>query len=212
MLIGRKEKKIEELIGKFFLKVKESLPELARLIDDYMNKDKQFKEDAYQVHLIEHEADDMRRNILSKIYEGAFLPFYRGDYIILILMGDEIANLAESVASYLVLTRPEIPDFMEVGVKEMTSSTIDTFEPLEEMLKCSFTNCQLLPALVKDIEEREQKVDRLQWELIKALFKSDLPLARKLHLKQFVDQLAGISDQVEDVGEKLEIMISKRPV
>lgn len=212
MFLGKKEKAIEELIGKFFLKVKEALPELSRMINDYMNQDKQFKDDAYQVHLIEHEADGLRREILSKIYEGAFLPFYRGDYLIMIIMGDEIANLAESVASYLVLTRPEIPDFLEVGLKEMTASTIDTFEPLEEMLKCSFTNCQALPALMKDIEEREQKVDRLQWELTKALFKSDLALARKLHLKQFIDQLAGISDQIEDVGEKVEIMISKRPV
>lgn len=212
MFKGKKEREIVPLIVDFFNEVSATLPELSRMLDDYINHDKQFKEEAYQVHLHENKADKLRRAITAKLYEGALLPFYREDYIVLTILGDQIANQAERVASFLVLTRPEIPDFLEVGLREMMASTSDTFEPLKKMLGCGFEKCSHLPLLFQEIENREQKVDRLQWNLIKAVFKSDLSLARKIYLKELVDKIAGISDQIEDVGERLEIIYTKRPV
>jgi len=211
MLLGRKEKEVEKLIVEFFGKVKMTLPELAKMIEDYMSRDKQFKEDAYQVHIHEHEADEIRRRTLLKLYAGAFLPFYREDYIVLMSSGDEIANKAESVASYLVLTRPAIPDFLEEGVKELAAATVATFKPLEEMLIHFQDDYSKVPKLAGDVESAEQKVDRLQWEMTKSVFKSDLSLAEKLHLKAFIDQIAAISDQIEDVADRFEIMLAKRP-
>lgn len=212
MFKGRKEQKIIQLIKEFFKEVEATLPELSRMLDDYINHDKQFKDEAYQVHIHENKADQMRRNVMAKLYEGALLPFYREDYVVLTIIGDQIANLAERVASFLVLTRPEIPDFMEVGLREMMASTFDTFEPFKKMLDCGFEKCPQLQLLFQEIESREQKVDRLQWDLIKAVFKSDLPLARKIYLKEFIDKIAAISDQIEDVGERLEIIYTKRPI
>lgn len=211
MLLGKKEKEVEVLIVTFFEKVRETLPELARMIDDYMNKDKQFKEDAYRVHIHEHEADIIRREIMLKLYKGAFMPFYREDYLVLLSLGDEIANLAESVASYLVLTRPQIPGFLEGGLKQLGSATIDTFQPLQEILKEFQKGGENLPRFAHSVGEMEQKVDRLQWELTKSVFKSDLPLAEKLLLKEFIDKIAAISDQIEDVSDRFEIMLAKQP-
>ncbi len=209
-MLGKKEREVEELLVTFFNKVKETLPELAKMIDDYTCDNKNFKEDAYRVHICEHEADEIRRKTLVKLYEGAFLPFYREDYIVLLAIGDEIANKAEAVASYLVLTRPCIPDFLEPGLKEMVSATIETFKPLEQMLIQFQEDYAKVPQLASAVEADEQKVDKLQWDLIKATFKSDLSLAEKLHLKAFIDQIAFISDQIEDVADRFEIMLAKQ--
>jgi len=212
MFLGKKEKEIEELMKKFFAKVKATLPELLQLVSDYVKMNKQFKEEAYQVHCLEHEADSLRREIMSKLSQGAFLPFFREDYIVLVIIGDEIANLAEAVASYLVLTRPKIPDFLKEGIKDLTASTVATFGPIEEMIACNFDDCDQLPQLAKLVEDSEQKCDRFQWELTKALFKSNLQLAEKLHLKALIDMIANISDHIEDVAERFVIIQSKRPV
>jgi len=131
---------------------------------------------------------------------------------VLLSLADEIANLAESVASYIVLTRPQIPGFMEEGLNKIVSATLDTFQPLEEILKEFQKGSDNLLQLARSVGDMEQKVDRLQWELTKSVFKSDLPLAEKLLLKEFIDKIAAISDQIEDVSDRFEIMLVKRPI
>ena len=58
----------------------------------------------------------------------------------------------------------------------------------------------------------ETEADRLEWETIKKLFKSNLDLARKLHLRELVEDIAYISDLAEDAAERLGVMIVKRPL
>lgn len=211
MVLGRKEKEVEELIITFFSQVKKTLFSLEKLIADYLKGDKVFKEDSGRIHEHEHEADRIRQDVLLKLLHGAFLPFYREDYIVLLVLGDEIANISESVAQLFVLTRPSIPAFMQDGLKEMVASTKECFEPLEKMINTYQVDSQKVPELTEKVRKWETKIDKLQWDLVKSVFKSDLPLAEKLHLREVIDMIASISDQIEDVGERLEIMLAKRP-
>lgn len=211
MILGKKERIVEKLVVDFFQKVSQTLPELDRLFACYMKGDHGFKDCAYRVHVNEHEADALRLEILKKIYEGAFLPFYREDYIILTFMGDDIANRAEEVASFLVLTRPEIPGFLREDLRKITSATIDIFDYLQKMIEEGLKKGAMTSNPTREIENVEQRIDRLQWELIKMLFKSELPLAEKLHLKNLIDGTASISDQIEAIAERFEGMMIKRP-
>lgn len=211
-MFGQRERVLDELIVKFFGEVKLALPELGRMISDYLSGDKHFKEDAFQVHVHEHAADEIRREILTKLCQGALLPFYREDTIVLVYMGDEIANLAEQTASFLVLTRPRVPAFLEIALREMVAATSDAYGSLETLVATYREDEKQVSSLIQAVEEGERKVDRLQWEMVKSIFKSDLPLAEKLHLKELVDGIAAISDQIQDVGERLQIMLAKRPI
>jgi len=44
------------------------------------------------------------------------------------------------------------------------------------------------------------------------IFDSDLELARKLHLREFVEQIDGIADLAEDIADRLAIYSIKRTV
>jgi uncharacterized protein len=212
MLKGKKVKKLNELVAQFFAEIRETLPELGRLIEDYLQDDRQFKEDAYRVHIHEHEADILRRRVMGMMYKGTLLPFYREDYIVLLALGDRIANLAEEVASNLVLTRPRIPDFLHEGLKKLAAACFETYRPLEWMVLNHQEKNAEIPRLMSEVNERETMADRLQWDLVKAVFKSDLPLAEKQQMKELIDKIAGISDHIEDTAERLEIMLVKQPI
>jgi len=212
MLKGKKVRELNELVERFFEEVRETLPELCRLIEDYLRDDRQFKEDAYRVHVHEHEADNLRRRVMGMMYKGTLLPFYREDYIVLLALGDRIANLAEEVASNLVLTRPPIPEFLHEGLKSLAAACLETYHPLEEMVRAHQEDVPEIRRLAGLVKERETMADRLQWDLVKAVFKSDLPLAEKMLMKELIDKVAGISDHIEDTAERLEIMLVKQPI
>lgn len=212
LFYGKKEKEVAVLVTRHMELVKHALIEFSHLIDDYLKGDKKFIEDAYTIHKIEHKADVARREVAIKLSHGAFLPIYREDYIVLLELIDKIANKVESTSDYLVLTRPVLPDFLRENILALVRSTLDCFEPIESLYELFEEDFDEVLAMANTVEEKEQEVDRIQWHLVKSIFKSDLPLAEKLVLKELIDNIAAISDRMEDVSDRFEIMVVKRAI
>jgi len=210
IFFGKKEKEVEDQIIKYIRLIKQTLLKFSGFIDDYLRRDKQFKEEAMKIHTLEHEADEIRRDVALKLTRGAFLPIYREDYIVLLELIDKIANKAESTSDFIVLTRPHVPDFLLDGIKQMVRATAECFEPMENMYEMFQKDLDEVLSAAKRVEKKEQEIDGLQWNLIKAVFKSDLQLAEKLHFKELIDNIAAISDRIEDVSDRFEIMVVKR--
>ena len=75
--------------------------------------EKEFKDVAYKIHKTESEADTVRRKIELMLYQGAFLPIYREDYIVLLELIDKVANMAESASDFILLAKTKL-HFIEV--------------------------------------------------------------------------------------------------
>jgi len=210
IFFGKKEKEVEVLILKHLQLVKKTVLKFSNLVNDYLNRNKQFKEEAFRIHTLEHEADAIRRDVALKLSKGAFLPIFREDYIVLMELVDKIANKAESTSDLIVLTRPRLPDFLAQGIREMVQATLDCFKPVEQMYEMFQDNLDDVLNAAKLVEKKEQLVDRSQWDLVKALYKSDFSPAEKLHFKEVINNIAAISDRIEDVSDRFEIMVVKR--
>jgi len=210
MFRDKKAEEAEKLIIKHFGLVQKVLEEFKTMVHDYVTTGEGFKEDAYQVHKLEHKADTVRRKIALKLYEGAFMPIYREDYILLAEVVDEVANLTESASDFIVLTRPMIPEFLHADFLGMVDATTDSYPPLVAALEMFNKDLSKLMDMTRKVGDREQAVDEIVWELTKKLFKSRLDKAEKLHLQQLFDRVALISNIVEDAADRLEIMAVKR--
>ncbi len=210
MFRDKKAEEAEKLVTKHFGLVKKVLDEFQKMVHDYVTLDKGFKDEAYQVHKLEHKADTVRRHIAMKLYEGAFMPIYREDYILLAEVVDEVANLTESASDFIVLTRPIIPEFLQEDFLKMVDATTDSYAPLLAALEMFKKDLSKLMEVTKKVGDKEQAVDELVWELTKKLFKSRLDKAEKLHLQQLFERIALISNIVEDAADRLEIMAVKR--
>jgi hypothetical protein len=205
-----REQEVETLIQEHFVTVQETLQEFHKMFDDYLEHNKLFKEEAYRIHELEHNADVIRHTIEAKLYEGAFLPIYREDYVELVEEVDKVANQAESSSDFIVLTRPQIPDFMIPGLLEIVDATCEMYTPFLNVLTTFNTDMSKVYAATTMVKDLEQQVDKMEWDLIKSVFKSDLDLARKLHLKQLVETISQISNIIEDAADRFEIMVLKR--
>lgn len=209
MFFDKKAREVETLILAHCTAVKKALLELQLMISEYSHHDKAFKKESYKVHLLEHEADEIRREIGLKLFQGAFLPIYREDYFKLVEMVDKVANRCEAIGDYVTLTRPIVPEAFNNNVQELMVKTVEVYGELEKMLACFLEGSSDLPTCAAHIRDIEQKIDTDQFHLERALFKSDLEKIEKLITKDFIDGISKLSNQVEDVADQMEVIAAK---
>jgi uncharacterized protein len=212
MIFSKKEKEVEKLFMEHYSRVAEALANLKELLADYLRDDRKFKEASLRVHQSEQAADAVKQEIEARLYAGAFLPINRGDYIMLAEFIDRIANQAETTANLIVLTRPEIPDFLDNDLTLLLDKAIFSFDGFKGALENMNNNVEAVKESITRVVTFETEADRLEWETIKKLCKSKLDLARKLHLRELVKDIAFISDLAEDAAERLGMMLVKRPL
>lgn len=212
MFFSKKEKEVEKLFFDHYARVAEALGNLKELLTAYLADDRKFKDASLRVHQSEQAADAVKQEIEAKLYAGAFLPINRGDYIMLAEFIDRIANQAETTANLIVLTRPEIPDFLDSDLLVLLDKAIFSFDGVKGALENMNNDIEAVKEAIARVVKFETEADRLEWETIKKLFKSNLDLARKLHLRELVEDIAEISDLAEDAAERLGVMIVKRPL
>ena len=58
----------------------------------------------------------------------------------------------------------------------------------------------------------EKEADKISTQLKRDIFGSDLDLAHKAHLRNFVEQIDNVADWAEDVADRLAIYAIKRTV
>jgi len=212
MLFDRKEKEVSKLFLDHFARVSEALNHLRDLIVSYLQNNNNFKQSSLLIHQSENEADKVKQAIEAKLYAGAFLPINRGDYIMLAEFIDRIANQAETTANLIVLTRPEIPNFLNNDLIELLDRGIASFDAFKSALETMDKDIDQVKDAIIRVTAFETEADRIEWETIKKLFKSDLDLCRKLHIRELVEDIAIISDLSEDAAERLGVMVVKRPL
>ena len=59
---------------------------------------------------------------------------------------------------------------------------------------------------------QESRVDKLEWDLTKEIFNSELDFAHQSHLKLCLDSIVEVSDRAEDAGDQLELATLKSMV
>jgi len=213
MLIFKKEKHVRKLVISHLNEVQDCLIESRNVLEEYISGD---LESACQrlnsVIEIESRADLLERQIRDVLLDGAFLPTIRSDIYRLVEAVDAIAGKAEVVARFIVDQLPEIPEQVEGELLEVFCQCLNCFLELYKALKDYFKpkgdieNLHVHVARVCDIET---EVDVAESELTRQIFKSDLPLAEKMHLKQLLRRIGNIADLSEDASDELEFAAMK---
>jgi predicted phosphate transport protein (TIGR00153 family) len=153
---------------------------------------------------LERESDSIRREIISKIYEGAFLPYLRPDLCRFVEIVDHVFDVLEDTAHYYL--DGKIPEQIKgecIRVAYLNSKIC-------EMLLITFE------AMLKgdDLREKtlairiyEKKIDDIKFNLIKDIRK--IPINNFWEgkiLSYFISSLTSISDIIEDASDYLQII------
>ena len=158
----------------------------------------------WEVIELERDADAVRRDVISHIYEGAFLPYIRPDLCKFVEIVDEVFDVLKDTAQYCL--DYELPELLR---EESTRVALLNFR-MCEMLLISFE------AMLKgaDLREKilgiriyEKKIDDIKLILFKDAERVPVAdfWAGKI-LSDLLTGLTGISDIIEDASDHLQII------
>jgi predicted phosphate transport protein (TIGR00153 family) len=213
MIIFKKEKEVIELILKHADKMAQCLSTTALTLQAYLNdRLSDAKTLSHQVDGLESEADIIRHEIKDKLFSGAYMPMIREDIYRLVESIDTVANAAEKCCDFFLNQRPAIPDGLKNQFRETVRESLSVGKMLEDAVQCYFKG--VCPIEVsrhhsKDIGVKESEVDRIEWDLTKEIFTSDMDFAHKIHLKRCLSRIAEISDLAEDAADQMDLVILK---
>jgi predicted phosphate transport protein (TIGR00153 family) len=211
-IFGGKESSVFETLDLHLNVVYETVKAFEKLIEAYIGGDlERAKELEGEVTRLESEADKLRRKIELMLYEGAFLPASRGDYVRLSELIDQVADAAESAAHTLILAKPKVPEELKEEMIVLVREAVKTYEKLMEAVKALNEDVDRALELAKETEDLEENADKVEYRLKAKVFDSEtITTYAKLIWNQAITKVGDIADRAEDASDQVMLMAIKR--
>jgi len=153
---------------------------------------------------LEREGDSVRREIISTIYAGAFLPYLRPDLCRFVEAIDRVFDSLEDAAfNYSDAAVPQ-------QIREECERVASMNTSMCEMLAISFdamVNGEDLREKALAIRIYEKKIDDIKFTILKEMRTTPVDdFWQGRTLAEFVSDLTTISDMIEDASDYLQII------
>lgn len=163
----------------------------------------------------ERNADLSLRAMIDSLNNGRYLPSTREDVISLATSCDKIANKCETIAKIMVFEKFRFPAEYAEDVLKILSLTMQQFRLLEEAINRLFNKLSGFlkdPSILDEIRKLESEVDTIEDTLHPRTFDLDMELAKKVQTQHLIELLCDMSDIIEDIADKIQIMLIARKV
>ncbi len=172
---------------------------------------------AEQASKLEHQADQIKDDIRSKLLRRFFMPINRGQVLEILSIQDEMADAAEDVAVLLTLKQLETPanvisdfrEFHEMNSKAFGHARLIISE-LDELSETGFGGAEAdkIRGIVHETAYAEHQCDVLQRQLLKGIFLAELSAADLYIWTRLVEDLGGISNLAENLADRIEMTLN----
>jgi hypothetical protein len=188
----------------------------AVLADDWQNASDIFGKIADD----ENGADELKKQFRLNMPKSLFMPMSRSDLLGILSQQDNIANATKDVCGLVLGREMAIPSVLQSDFITYVKSAVETCEKarkaineLDELLETGFTGQEVkfVKKLIRDLDTQEKKVDKRERKLRHRLFKieAEIPPVHVMFLYNIIDNIGGIADTAEQVGNQLELLLAK---
>ena len=151
--------------------------------------------------------------MIDSLSGTSFLTATRQDLISIATGCDAVANKCENYAKMSVFQQFIFPAEYSEDLLNIISISREQFEVLRKSISLLFSDFGSLlkdHSILDEIRKHESSVDTIEENLYEKIFKTDISLAEKMQMKEFADNIAEISDIVENLADKIQIMLVTR--
>ena len=172
-----------------------------------------------EINDLEHQADDLKKEIRLHLPKSLFMPVPREDLLELLLVQDRMANRAKDVSGIVLGRRMEIPSSIAEEFLEFVNRNIDaakqarkSVRELDELFTSGFRGAEasLVESMIEELDRIETDTDDRQAALRRSLFKieKEHDPVNVMFLYQVIEMIGEIADTAERVGRRLELLLS----
>jgi predicted phosphate transport protein (TIGR00153 family) len=217
-LVGRKERRVLELILDHFRIVVKTVQQLDSVLQAARSGDwRTVEEMTNKVAELETLADGLHRDAVVAISQGAFFSGTRDDFLELMEENDEVADAAQNAARILAESPIDSHSFMilyeepNVTLSDMFAKLQSAVQQMDESLRSLQNDAELAVSKSLLVERAEEEADEIKNHLIKRIYthKADLEVLTLLQLRDFVLKLDEIADAAEDSSDLVISLVAK---
>ena len=205
-LIGDQMEAIKECLISFETFIKANLDEKVEMAE--------LKECYEAVHQSENKADKALRRMIDSL-DSSFLPSSRSELIEIAASCDKIANKWQGLAHLILLQRFHYPKSFEGDIRRIVEITLQQFTVLQTAIAMLFDKFGLFlkdHTILDDIRNLESQVDVIEESLNERIYSFEMDLAHQRQLGDMVQWLCDGSDIIENIADKLQIIVVSRKV
>ena len=172
-----------------------------------------------QIEALEHEADNIKKDIRIRMPKSLFMPVPREDLLELLLVQDKIANRTKDVSGVIFGRKMKIPKAIAPQFLDFVDRNIDaakqarkSVRELDELFTAGFKGAEvtLIVDMIEELDQIETHTDEKQAVLRSALFDIEKTLdpIDAMFLYEVIELTGEIADMAERVGRRLELLLS----
>jgi predicted phosphate transport protein (TIGR00153 family) len=172
-----------------------------------------------EIENLEHEADDLKKEIRLHLPKSLFMPVPREDLLELLLVQDKMANRSKDVSGVVMGRRMEIPPQISDEFLTFVERSVDaakqarkSVRELDELFTSGFRGAEvtLVSELIEELDRIETDTDDREAALRGELFliEKDLEPVNVMFLYKVIGLIGEIADMAERVGRRLELLLS----
>ncbi len=161
----------------------------------------------------EHDADISLRTMIDSLAKSNFLPATLESLIAISTSCDKVANKCETVADLIVIYNFRFPAEFYAEFNKIYDITDKQFDLLQDAISMLFSKMHLLQkdsSILDQIRSLESEIDDIEMHLSKEIFKTDMELAAKMQFFDLLRSVCDISDIIENIADKIQIMLISR--
>ena len=173
-----------------------------------------------QITELEHEADNLKRELRLNLPQGLFLPVPRTDLLDMLRSQDRIANRAKDIAGLILGRRMQIPPSLETDLKHYLERSISAADQahraiheLDSLLETGFSGHEIniVEEMIEELDNVEHQTDEMEIKIRQQLFKieKDLPPVDVMFMYNVVDWIGDLADRAQRVGGQLQLLIAR---
>ena len=160
----------------------------------------------------ENAADGELRHVVD-LLSDSFLPTTRTHLITVVQTTDDVANLCQEIVRHIMLEKVEMPTVIRADLLEIiaiTKTQLSILYNAVDLLINDFKTLNNDRKVLDDVRAEESKVDNIQAALHERIFTLDISLAEKVYFRDMMEHICDLSDMIEDISDKIQIMLVER--
>jgi predicted phosphate transport protein (TIGR00153 family) len=169
-----------------------------------------FEERLNDLDSLESHGDQLRRQIETSLYEHTLIPESRGDVLGLLESTDAVLNtMNETLMQFSVEIPDLIPELHQMYI-ELAEVSTAAVEAMVLAIRAYFRDLNAVRDHINKVQFYENESDKIARKIKRIVFRKDLRLSHKIHMRYFAYHIENIADEAEDVTDRLAIATIKR--
>ncbi|MHB0866855.1 MAG: DUF47 domain-containing protein [Thermoleophilia bacterium] len=161
---------------------------------------------AGELDQLESQADNMKREILTELMSGGFIPISRADLFRLVVGLDKIANFATGAADRIVMRQFHLSPEINKLLEEMAEADLRAVRRLRDSILQMRSDMSRAAELAEEVDAIEGEVDELYVKIYAILFEMDTDFKTFHQLKAIIERLEEVADRAADNAETIRLI------